>query len=143
MAFTYKRRRPSIVRNFWVYRRLVALAMVLGLMLWFIWANNAPATVAFPFGLGKFESTIGLVILLSSLVGSVATAPGADPDLRHPPPAAVGTSRRPRRAPGTPRGSPALRLCLEDDRRVPGFQLVLRSRDHAFPMSRRPARVPP
>ena len=74
MAFTYKRRRPSIVRNFWIYRRLVALAMVLGLMLWFIWANNAPATVAFPFGLGKFESTIGLVILLSSLVGSVATA---------------------------------------------------------------------
>ena len=74
MAFTYKRRRPSIVRNFWIYRYLVALAMVLGLMLWFIWANNAPATVAFPFGLGKFESTIGLVILLSSLVGSVATA---------------------------------------------------------------------
>ena len=74
MAFTYKRRRPSIVRNFWIYRRLVALAMVLGLMLWFIWANNAPATVAFPFGLGKFESTIGLVILLSSMVGAVATA---------------------------------------------------------------------
>jgi uncharacterized integral membrane protein len=74
MAFTYKRRRPSIVRNFWIYRRLVALAMVLGLMLWFIWANNAPATVAFPFGLGKFESTIGLVILLSSLVGAVVTA---------------------------------------------------------------------
>ncbi len=74
MALTYKRRRPSIVRNFWIYRYLVALAMVLGLMLWFIWANNAPATVAFPFGLGKFESTIGLVILLSSLVGSVATA---------------------------------------------------------------------
>jgi uncharacterized integral membrane protein len=74
MAFTYKRRRPSIVRNFWIYRRLVALAMVLGLMLWFIWANNAPATVAFPFGLGKFESTIGLVILLSSLVGAMATA---------------------------------------------------------------------
>jgi len=74
MAFTYKRRRTSIVRNFWVYRRLVLVAMVLGLMLWFIWANNAAATVAFPFGLGKFESTIGLVILLSSLVGSVAGA---------------------------------------------------------------------
>ena len=74
MAFTYKRRRPSLVLNFWIYRRLVALAMVLGLMLWFIWANNAPATVAFPFGLGKFESTIGLVILLSSLLGAVATA---------------------------------------------------------------------
>ena len=51
----YKRRRPSIVRNFWVYRRLVGLAVVLGLMLWFIWANNAPVTVAFPFGLGTLH----------------------------------------------------------------------------------------
>lgn len=74
MASPYKRRRPSIVRNFWVYRRLVGLALVLGLMLWFIWANNTPVTVAFPFGLGALSSTLGLVILLSALVGSVATA---------------------------------------------------------------------
>ncbi len=74
MGSPYKRRRPSIVRNFWVYRRLVGLAMVLGLMLWFIWANNAPVTVAFPFGLGSFTSKAGLVILLSALVGSLATA---------------------------------------------------------------------
>jgi uncharacterized integral membrane protein len=74
MASPYKRRRPSIVRNFWVYRRLVGLATVLGLMLWFIWANNAEVTVAFPFGLGTLKSTTGLVILLSALVGSVATA---------------------------------------------------------------------
>jgi uncharacterized integral membrane protein len=74
MASPYKRRRPSIVRNFWVYRRLVGLALVLGLMLWFIWANNSAVTVAFPFRLGKLESTLGLVILLSALVGSIATA---------------------------------------------------------------------
>jgi uncharacterized integral membrane protein len=74
MASPYKRRRPSIVRNFWIYRRLVGLAMVLGLMLWFIWANNAPVTVAFPFGLGTWQSTTGLVILLSALIGSVVTA---------------------------------------------------------------------
>jgi uncharacterized integral membrane protein len=74
MASPYKRRRPSIVRNFWVYRRVVGLAMVLGLMLWFIWANNARVTVAFPFGLGTLNSTTGLVILLSALVGSVITA---------------------------------------------------------------------
>jgi len=73
MASPYRRRRPSLVRNFWVYRRLIALAMVLGLMLWFIWANNATVTVAFPFGLGTFSSTTGLVILLSALVGSLAT----------------------------------------------------------------------
>ena len=73
MAYQYKRRRPSIIRNFWVYRRLIGMAMLLGLMLWFIWANDKPATVAFPFGLGKLESTIGMVILLSALVGSVMT----------------------------------------------------------------------
>jgi uncharacterized integral membrane protein len=70
----YKRRRHSIVRNFWIYRRLIALAFVLGLMLWFIWANDATVTVAFPFGLGTLTSRVGLVILLSALVGSVVTA---------------------------------------------------------------------
>ena len=74
MASPYKRRRPSIVRNFWIYRRLVGLALVLGLMLWFIWANNASVEVAFPFGLGTLKSTTGLVILLSAVIGSVATA---------------------------------------------------------------------
>jgi uncharacterized integral membrane protein len=74
MAYLYKRRRPSIVRNFWVYRRLIALAMVLGLMLWFIWANNEPVTVAFPFRLGSFSSSLGLVILLSALVGAIVSA---------------------------------------------------------------------
>jgi uncharacterized integral membrane protein len=62
------------VRNFWVYRRLIALAMLLGLLLWFIWANSAAVTVAFPFGLGSLNSTVGLVILLSALFGSMATA---------------------------------------------------------------------
>jgi uncharacterized integral membrane protein len=47
--------------------------MLLGLMLWFIWANNAQVTVAFPFGLGNLTSTTGVVILLSALVGSLAT----------------------------------------------------------------------
>src|SRR5262249_48861087 len=73
MAYEYKRRRPSIIRNFWVYRRLIGTAILLGLMLWFIWANNAPVTVAFPFGLGKLASTTGVVILLSALVGSLVT----------------------------------------------------------------------
>ena len=73
MAYEYKRRRPSIIRNFWVYRRLIGTAMLLGLMLWFIWANDAHVTVAFPFGLGKLESTTGVVILMSALVGSLAT----------------------------------------------------------------------
>ncbi|WP_422926197.1 lipopolysaccharide assembly protein LapA domain-containing protein [Singulisphaera sp. PoT] len=74
MKSPYKGRRPSIVKNFWIYRKLVALAMVLGMMLWFVWANNAPVTVAFPFGLGNFSSSLGLIILLSALVGAVVSA---------------------------------------------------------------------
>src|SRR6516165_9854733 len=73
MAYEYKRRKPSIIRNFWVYRRLIGTAVLLGLMLWFISANHDQVTVAFPFGLGKLTSTTGVVILLSALVGSLAT----------------------------------------------------------------------
>jgi uncharacterized integral membrane protein len=73
MAYEYKRRRPSIIRNFWVYRRLIGTAVLLGLILWFIWANGDQVTVAFPFGLGKLTSTLGVVILLTALVSSVAT----------------------------------------------------------------------
>jgi uncharacterized integral membrane protein len=73
MAYEYKRRRPSIIRNLWVYRRLIGAAMLLGLMLWFILANSAQVTVLFPFGLGKLTSSLGIVILMSALVGSLAT----------------------------------------------------------------------
>jgi uncharacterized integral membrane protein len=73
MAYQYKRRRPSIVRNFWVYRRLIGSAVLLGLMLWFIWANDAAVTVAFPFRLGRLNSTLGVVILLSAVLGSLLT----------------------------------------------------------------------
>ena len=70
----YKRRKRSLIRNLWVYRRLVAVAIVLGLILWFILTNNERVTIAFPFGLGNYPSTTGLVILLSAMVGSFATA---------------------------------------------------------------------
>lgn len=73
MAYQYKRRKPSLILNFWIYRRLIGTAVLLGLMLWFIWANGDKVTVAFPFGLGQLSSTIGVVILLSALVGSLAT----------------------------------------------------------------------
>ena len=73
MAYQYKRRKPSIIRNVWVYRRLIGTAVLLGLMLWFILANNDKVTVKFPFGLWQVESSTGIVILMSALVGSVAT----------------------------------------------------------------------
>src|SRR5580704_17460212 len=70
----YKRRRPSLIRNFWVYRRLIALAMVLGVLLWFMLINNTDVTVSFPFHLATIQSTVGTVILISALVGSFVTA---------------------------------------------------------------------
>ena len=73
MAYQYKRLRPSIIRNLWVYRWLVGSAILLGLMVWFIWANDTPVTVAFPFRLGHLNSTLGVVILLSAIVGSLTT----------------------------------------------------------------------
>lgn len=76
MAYQYKRRRPSIIRNFWVYRRLIGTAILMGLMLWFIWANDGAVTVAFPFRLGTYESTVGVIILLSALFGSLVTVLG-------------------------------------------------------------------
>ena len=101
MAYEYKRRRPSIIRNFWVYRRLIGTAVLLGLMLWFISANHDPVTVAFPFGLGKLTSTTGIVILLSALVGSVTTDSGHD---GHPRDAADPAAANSARAPHDDRG---------------------------------------
>jgi uncharacterized integral membrane protein len=72
----YKRRRHSLVRNLWVYRKLVLLAVVLGLILWFVLVNNERVTIAFPFGLGNLQSTTGQVILLSALVGAAASSLG-------------------------------------------------------------------
>ena len=68
------RRRASLPRTFWVYRWLIALAVVLGLMLWFIVINRQAVTVYFPFGIGKIDSSTGIVILLSAFGGSVVTA---------------------------------------------------------------------
>lgn len=67
-----KRRKRSLVIRFWVYRRLVMLAVLLGLILWFVWRNNQDVTIIFPFGLGRSQSTTGVVILLSCLVGAIA-----------------------------------------------------------------------
>ena len=71
MGSPYKRRRVSLLRNLWVYRWLVVVALVLGLLLWFIWANNEKVTIAFPFGLGHVSSTTGVIILTSFTVGAM------------------------------------------------------------------------
>lgn len=71
---SYKRRRPSLVRNLWVYRRLVVAALVLGLLLWFVVINSTPVTVYFPFKLGAISSTAGIIVLLGAAAGSIITA---------------------------------------------------------------------
>lgn len=76
MSSAYKGRRPSLVRRFWIYRRVVALALLLGVILWFIAINNAEVTVYFPFRLGQITSTSGIVILLGFVAGAVAGALG-------------------------------------------------------------------
>lgn len=73
MTSPYRRRKPSILRNVWVYRRLVMVAVVLGLLLWFVGTNNERVTIAFPFRLGQVSSTTGVISLVSALVGSLAT----------------------------------------------------------------------
>jgi uncharacterized integral membrane protein len=73
MAPPYKRRKPELLRNFWVYRYLIASAFFLGVMLWFILINNTAVVVTFPFRLGKMESSAGVLILLSALAGSIIT----------------------------------------------------------------------
>lgn len=75
MISPYKRRRSSsLIRNLWIYRRLVAAAIVLGVMLWFIVINHVAVTVRFPFGIGQWPTSSGIAILLGALAGSVATA---------------------------------------------------------------------
>ena len=74
----YKRRKHSLLRNLWVYRKLVLAAIVLGLILWFTKTNSTQVLVYFPFGIGSVSSTTGMIILASTLagamVGSLVTA---------------------------------------------------------------------
>jgi uncharacterized integral membrane protein len=70
------KRRPSPLRTLWTYRHLFATAFVVGVLLWFILINNEKVTVSFPFGLGKIESSGGILILMSALVGALASGLG-------------------------------------------------------------------
>jgi uncharacterized integral membrane protein len=65
-----------LIRNLWVYRWLVMLAMVLGLMLWFVVINRTEVTVYFPLRFGKITSTAGVLLLLGAFAGGVVTAVG-------------------------------------------------------------------
>ena len=74
MTSPYKRRRPALLRNLWVYRYLIASSFLIGVILWFIVINNTPVPVTFPFRLGTIQSTAGVLILLSAVAGASAMA---------------------------------------------------------------------
>lgn len=73
MTSPYKRRKPSLIRNFWLYRYVIAIAFVLGVLLWFVVINNVRVEVSFPFGMGTLSSRTGFIILLSAMAGSMLT----------------------------------------------------------------------
>lgn len=73
MTSPYRRRKPSLIRNLWIYRHLVAIAFVLGVLLWFVVINGESVQVSFPFGLGTLSSSAGILILLSAMAGAVLT----------------------------------------------------------------------
>jgi uncharacterized integral membrane protein len=62
-----------LIRTGWEYRKLIALAVALGVLLWFIVVNNTPVTVTLPFWLGSFGTSSGKAILLGAMAGSVVT----------------------------------------------------------------------
>ena len=68
-----RHRASNPLRSLWMSRKLIAAAVVLGVLLWFILINNQQVTLYFPFGFGKAQASIGIVVLLSALAGSLIT----------------------------------------------------------------------
>ena len=62
----------QMFRNLWIYRRLFAVACLLGIALYFVVTNNEPVKVSFPF-LGEIGSKSGIVMLISALLGAGAS----------------------------------------------------------------------
>jgi uncharacterized integral membrane protein len=62
---------PKMMQNLWIYRRLLALALMLGVALYFVGMNREAVKVTFPF-LGEIDSTSGIVMLASAALGAVA-----------------------------------------------------------------------
>jgi uncharacterized integral membrane protein len=63
---------PQMVRNLWIYRRVVLLAVLLGIVVAFVFTNNQEVRVKFPFFLGELTSTSGVIMLVSAALGATA-----------------------------------------------------------------------
>jgi len=64
-------RLAAMLRNLWKYRRVVELAAIVGISLGFVVTNRQTVKVAFPF-LGEWDSTSGIVMLASAVLGAAA-----------------------------------------------------------------------
>jgi uncharacterized integral membrane protein len=61
---------PRMIRNLWIYRRLLVIAVLLGVALFFMASNRQSVTVSFPF-IGDITSSSGIVMLVSAGLGAV------------------------------------------------------------------------
>ena len=63
---------PRMIRNIWIYRSVIALAVLLGIICGFVLSNREEVDVRFPF-IGTVRSWAGVLILVSAALGSAAT----------------------------------------------------------------------
>jgi len=63
---------PQMIRNLWIYRKVILFAVVLGVIATFVLSNNDPVRVNFPF-LGEISSRSGVVMLICVLLGAGVT----------------------------------------------------------------------
>ena len=64
---------PRMIRNLWIYRRVLVLAVLLGIAASFVMSNSEPVKVSFPLVRLEISSTSGLVMLVSAALGAGAT----------------------------------------------------------------------
>ena len=62
----------QMIRNLWIYRKVILLAIILGVVLSFLWTNDERVRVRFPF-VERLDSSLGIVMLVSALLGAGAT----------------------------------------------------------------------
>ena len=68
-----RHRSSNPLRTLWMAKKLIAAAVVLGILLWFVLTNNQQVTLYFPFKIGNAKASIGVVVLVSAGIGALIT----------------------------------------------------------------------
>ena len=63
---------PRMIRNLWIYRKVILLAIVVGVVVSFLWTNKREVDVNFPF-VGTITSYLGIVMMVSAALGAGLT----------------------------------------------------------------------